>query len=188
MFSVRGELLQRVHLRLVEISPASQLQPRIADRTDRDALELIDWVADRVEHVANLPVPSFVDGDVDGRVTIAATRQQAYDACGHALSLDGDAAREPVEIVRVRNAQHPRLVNPGNAVPRVRQSRGEVAVIGQDQEPFGIKVQTADRIDILANSYQQIDNGRTSLWIRTRCHISPWLVQEEITMPLGHGD
>ena len=130
---VRGEFFERFHLRLSEVPPAPKFQPRIADWTNRDAPELIDRVSDRVEHVPNLAISPFVDGDLQRGVPLATTRVQTHRGRRHALALDGDAAAEPIEIVRVGNAQHLRFVDTRDAVARMGQTSGEIAVIRQDQ-------------------------------------------------------
>ena len=55
---------------------------------------------------------------------------------------------EAIEIVRVRDAEHRRLVDPGDAVARVRQPRREVAVVHQQQQPFRFVVEPSDRVDV----------------------------------------
>ena len=72
-------------------------------------------------------------------------------------------AREPVEIVRVGHAEHARLVDARDAVARMRQPRREVAVVGQQQQAFGVEVEPPDRIDVLAHAAQQIDDRRPPL-------------------------
>src|SRR4029453_7814266 len=96
-----GDFVEQSHFALCQLPPPSELQLRIPDRTNRNALELIDRVADRVEHVPALAVSPFMDGDLQGGWGIAAARQQAPRACRHALSLAGDPARQSIEIVRV---------------------------------------------------------------------------------------
>ena len=69
-----------------------------------------------------------------------------------AAAVDRHAASQAIEIVGVGHAQHLGLVHARDTVARMRQARGEVAVVGQDQQPFGIEVEPADRIDVLADA------------------------------------
>ncbi len=61
--------------------------------------------------------------------------------------------RQPLDIVRVGHAEHVHFVD-----ARARRGsgwvsvRGELAVVGQQQQPFGIEVEPADRIDVLADA------------------------------------
>src|SRR5262249_34179735 len=68
------------------------------------------------------------------------------------------------------------------------QSCGEVAVIGQNQQTFGVEVESADRIHVLADISQEINHGRAALRIRARRDVSFRLVPQEIPMPFWPRD
>jgi len=72
-----GDLLEQFHLGIREVAPSPELQSGIVDRTDRNARELIDRVADGFEHVANLAVSPFVNGDLQRGVSVVAPRDQS---------------------------------------------------------------------------------------------------------------
>src|SRR4029453_6872616 len=101
------------------------------------------------------------------------------------LSLDGDTARQSIEIVRVGHAQDLSFVDARDAVTRMGESSGEVAVVREDQQPFGLEVESPNRIDVVAHTGQEIDHRRSPLWIRWGGDVAAWLVQEEIAMSLG---
>jgi hypothetical protein len=42
---------------------------------------------------------------------------------------------------------------------RMRQPRGEIAVVGEQQQALGVVVQPSDRIHIFPHASQQIDHG-----------------------------
>ena len=68
------------------------------------------------------------------------------------VSVDDDAARQAPQIVVVGHPEHARFVHARDAVARVRQAGGQVAVVGQQQQPFGIEVEPSDGIDVLADA------------------------------------
>ena len=61
-----------------------------------------------------------------------------------------------------------RLVGALDAVPRMRELRGEVAVVGEQQQALGVVVEPADRVDVLAHAAQQIDHRAAPLRIGPR--------------------
>ena len=90
-------------------------------------------MTDGVEHVADLAVSPFMNRDLKGRMTIAAARYEVDVRRRHPMSLDRHTAREPIEIVRIRNTQDLGFVYASDAVTRVRQPRGQLAVVGENE-------------------------------------------------------
>ena len=70
----------------------------------------------------------------------------------------------------------------------VRQVRRQLAVVGQEEQPFGLEIQTAHGIHVLAHAAQQIDDRRTPLRIRSRRQVTARLVQQEIAVMLDDLD
>src|SRR5262245_17963271 len=56
------------HFRGRQIAPSARFLARITNGPDGNASQLVDGMANGVEHVANLPVPPFVDRDLHGCV------------------------------------------------------------------------------------------------------------------------
>src|SRR5258708_5840604 len=52
-------------LLLIQLAPVADRDLLVHDRPDAHAAEAGDGVADRVEHPAHLPLPSFVQHDLD---------------------------------------------------------------------------------------------------------------------------
>ena len=48
------------------------------------------------------------------------------------------------------------------------EPRGEVAVVGEQQQPFAVVVEAADRVDVLAHAAEQVDHRAAPLRIRSR--------------------
>ena len=76
-------------------------------------------------------------------------------------SIDRDALGELRQIVLIGHSEDACFVDAGNAVARMRQSRGEIAIVGQDQEAFGFEIEPPHRIYVLAHTLDQVQHGRT---------------------------
>ena len=102
-----------------------------------------------------------------------------------APAVDHQATREPIEIVRVGDAEHPRFVHARDVVARMREPRRQIAVVGQQEQAFRIEVEPADRVDVLADAAQKVDDCRPLLRIRSRRHVTAGLVQQQIPVLLS---
>ena len=146
---------------------------------------MVDRVADRVAHLPHLPIPSFADRDDECRVVGFALRWQDLHLGGsRSPAVDHQTAGEPIEIVRVRHAEDARLVNADDAMAWVRQPRRQVAVIGEQQQPLRLVIEAAHRVDVLADTAQQIDDRRPPLRIGSGRHIPARLVQQQVAVVL----
>ena len=102
-------------------------------------------------------------------VALVASRfigSSATSAGAHPPAVDHHPALQPIEIVRVGDAEHLRLVHARDAVARMRQPRREVAVVHQQQQPFRFVVQPADRVDVLLDAAEQIEDRLPPLRVR----------------------
>ena len=184
-----GTLCSRVDFLGRQLPPVPELQ--LASRSGPIATrsQVFDRMADRLAHLPHLPVAPLVDGDRRsvGLTGLAAAVQLDLGR-RRAAAVDHDAAREPVEIVRVGHAEDARLVDARDAVARMGEPRRQVAVVGQQQQPFGVVVEPADRVDVLAHAAQQVEDRRPPLRIRARRDVAARLVQQEIAVVLGDLD
>ena len=157
-------------------------------------------MADGVAHVAHLAGPPFVDGDSQQRRVAAPAclgRVAPFGTCirragpfesadelhfrrSRAASFDHDAAREPIEVVRIRQAQHLCFVDTLDLVARMGERHGEIAVVGENQQTLGIVVEPPYRVDVLAYVLQQIQHRRPPLGIRSRGDVPGRLVEQKI--------
>ena len=174
---------QLLHLRLAQLPPMSELQPAVLNRPDRHAAQVRHRMADRVAHLPHLTVPPFAHRDAQ-----VAGAERLHVGRPGLLAVDDDAFLKAIEIVVVGHAEDPRLVHARHAVTRMGQLRGEVAVVGQDEQPFGIVVEASDRVDVVAHAPQQIDHRRPPLGIGPRRDVAARLVQQEVEAALGELD
>ena len=96
-----------------------------------------------------------------------------------AAAFERNAARQPIQVVRVGQSLHPHLVLPLDPVPWMREVRGQLAVAGEQEQAFGVVVEPSDRVDVLldATLRQQIDDRRPVLWIRAGGDVAARLVR-----------
>ena len=66
----------------------------------------------------------------------------------------------------------------------MRHALGELAVVGEDDQPLGIVVEPADRIEVAgdAGAATQIDDRRPPLRIRPRADDAARLVEQQIAL------
>ena len=142
---------------------------------------------DRIAHLANLSRAPFVDRNAErGGLSLRPARGKELDlGRARTTAVDDHPARQALEVVRIGNAEHFDLIDPLDLVARMGQGGGEVAVVGENQEPFGVEIEPADRIDVLPDTLQQIEDGAAMLRVRSRRNVVARFVQEEIAVVLG---
>ena len=141
----------RVYARARDVLRVAWDAPRVLTNVDGASVVLL---------AARLPPRVGARGAARGlgeRWTLDAARRavssdRALSAGLGPAAVDHDASPKPREIVLVGHAEHARLVDPLDAVARMRQPGRQVAVVGQEQETFGVEVEPADGIDVLADS------------------------------------
>jgi hypothetical protein len=67
-------------------------QACVLERTDRDTTQLIDRMADRIEHLAHLPVPTFGNRDAQRGLSIVVTGSHLHQRALRTTSVDGDTS------------------------------------------------------------------------------------------------
>ena len=158
-------------------------QPLIPNRTDAHPPQAHDLVAHDLAHVPHLTVPSFAQGDRQDRL-VAALQLGRETQIGRrrAASLEPHAPAQAIDRAIVGHASHAHFVLALDAVSRMRQPRGEVSVVRDEDETLRVEVQPADRIEIPANLLlrQEVHDGRPPLRIGARAHVAARLVQQEV--------
>jgi len=165
------------------------LETVVGNRADADTPELHDRVANRVAHLADLPVAPLVYHErqdaLRPRLRLVDPAEPHFGGRGPA-TVDRDAAREPVERVPIRHPSHADFVLARNAVTRMREARRQFAIAREDQETLRIVVEPPHRIDVIphAPACQEIDDRRPMLRIRPARDVAPRLVEEDVACAL----
>jgi hypothetical protein len=75
-----------------------------------------------------------------------------------------------------------RFVGAFDLVARMGKFCGKLAIIGEEDQPLRVVVQTSDGVYVLTDINQQINDGWTALRVRPGRHISFGLVEQDVTV------
>jgi hypothetical protein len=153
-------------------------QVLVRQEGDANALQLYHSLTDAFKHAPHLVVTPFDKGDFKPGFFILA--KGADLARLRPTAINGDACLELGDAVRVRAALQLHLVSARDGRRARHQEIRQIAIVGQDHQAGGVKVQPSHRIDALLDALHQGNNGRTALRIFDRGNISNGLVDQQI--------
>jgi hypothetical protein len=103
------------------------------------------------------------------------------DRCrGCPAAINQHTARKPAKVCVIGHTLHLRFVHAIDPMSRMHQARRKLAVVGQQQQSFGIEIESSHRINVLTRSGHKIQHRWTALRIETGGDKAPRLVQEKI--------
>jgi hypothetical protein len=115
--------------------PAPDLQRRILDWSDRDALQVRDRMADGFAHPSHLAVASLADRDDErGLLGVTPVRQQS-DVGRFSAPASMTSPRESRARSRSSGTPSTRASYPRDTMSRMYQARGQIAIIGESSNP-----------------------------------------------------
>jgi hypothetical protein len=154
-------------------------------RTEPCPAERDDRVADRLAHPTHLAVPPFAQRNLQTCVRFSTSLLNSADA--HAgrhrpAAVDDDAARQASKVAGVGLTQQAGIIDALEFVPRMADALGKIAIIREQQQPFRVVVEPADRIEVAFHpgSCEKVDDRLTPLRIRSRAHHATRLVHQEV--------
>jgi hypothetical protein len=156
-------------------------------------------VAHRLAHPPHLAIPPFADRDEQHAFTLRTPVESGFRRTSSFVqqhdirrqrppAIEGNAPPEPLDGVVVRNAGHVCFVRALDAMPRMREHRGQFAVVREEQQAFGVVVEAANRVDVLAHAGEEIDHRAAPLRIRPRRDVARRLVQQDVAQVLRRLD
>ena len=155
---------QQRHLCRRQIPPFTRSEAAVAERPDSGAPQFPDGVTDRFQHAPDLPVATLANGDDQDPLPIVRPPvQRDHVGTLRAAAVERNASTQLFERVVTRHARDAGFVGALDLVPRMRERCREVAVVGEQQQPFGVVIETANRVDVLAHAFQR------SITVRRRC-------------------
>jgi hypothetical protein len=154
------------------------------------ATNLLDVVADLLEHLTQLAVAAFNEDDfVPGVVALANLAnlggRSLHPAGTRSAALDSHARTEAVQLFVAWFTAHLYEVSLFHSGCGAREFVGEVAVVGDEQEAFAQVVQASDGVEPLAQLCEELHHGRAPLGIAHRGYKAPGLVEHEVSEALG---
>jgi len=168
-----------------------------------DAADFFNVVTDLLEHLAELPVATLGEGDLEPRVIAAANLHDlrgggddAIAAAGtdlvQAAAIDHDAAAELVDGFRRGDARDFDEVGFEDTGGGFREGVGEVAVVGHQEQALGEVIEAADGVE--ARKFEvgtrlllteEIGDGGTFLGIDEGGDEAARLVEHEVALRFG---
>jgi hypothetical protein len=147
-------------------------------------------MADRVEHLPDLPVASLANGDAQRRLSPwLSGRRKHFDLRRlRAPAVDRHAPRQAFDIVEIWRAEHPHFVDARHPVTGMGELRRQFAVVGQQEEPLRLEIESADRVDVFPDAAQQIHHRLTTVGVRTGGDVAARLVQQHVAVTLRQLD
>ncbi len=135
-------------------------------------------MADRRQHPAHLALAALMDHDPKGSMSMNGFEYIDISG-GRRAVLEQYPPAEPVEGRQPRRPLYQGKIGLGHSFARVEQPMGQNAVIGQEQQAGGLKIQAAYWKDPDIPGYQ-IDHARPSLRIPHGADVADGFVQHQI--------
>ncbi len=167
-----------LHLGRLELAPGAGLEPGERQPGVAAAVQADDRVPDRGEHALHLVRATLVQHELD-----AAWTEPAGAGRRGAAVVELDALAEPAERLVVRVALDLCLVGLLDAVARMGEPVREAAVVGQQERPGRVCVETPDGHDARL-ARDELDDGRPASRVAGGRHDARRLVEEHVREPL----
>ena len=163
----------RAHLLDLALGQFAELK-----RAERHADQARDREAEIAEHVAHLAVLALADRKGEPDVRALHAIESGFDGAV-ADAADGDAGAQGVELLLRHRAMRAHAIAAQPAGCRQFEYARERAVVGQEQQAFGVEVEPADADEARQVFGQALEDGRPALRVGMRRHQPARLVVEE---------
>src|SRR5262249_11571904 len=167
---------------LREKTPFPWLQLFILQESDTYSAELLDWMSNGLKHSADLLISALMQRDSKPRI-LAAFQLDDF-ASRKPFVVDIRASPKSIEVTRAGHAGNFDMVDLWNN-PRFRHGLRELAIVGENDQPLGTKVEAPDRVDTLFDfPFDILYDGWPTFRIARCGHNILGLVQQDINVPL----
>ena len=172
---------QGLYLLGSEFPPFTRFESPVSERPEFGSLQVLYGVPDGFAHAPDLPVAPFANSQPQQTVPVATAVVQENDISGQrSMSIERNSVPQPFDGFAIGHAGDARFIGTRDTVARVRESRRQLAIIGQQQQAFRVVVEASDRVDVVAHSRQKIQNGPPPLGIGSRRDVAGCFVQEDV--------
>jgi hypothetical protein len=141
------------------------------------AAKVLHRMANSPEHQLHLAFASLMDGEPHQAVPSSAVYGCDHRWCCHP-PLEQNSPPESVEGGKRWVAMDQCLVGFVNHIAGMLDPLGEVAVVGQQEGPFGVEIEAANRENAGRDLWQKRDNRRSPLWVGESGDIAGRFVKE----------
>src|SRR4029453_15318077 len=101
---------------------------------------------------------AFSQADLEPRLVRQGLQAPHAARHDHAL-FEANTAAEPAERPGVRGAVPLDVIHPLDAAPGMEEAVGQGAIVGQQEQPAALEIESADRIDPLAQLGEEVPAG-----------------------------
>lgn len=174
------QVAQRVELLLIELAGITDPQVVKREGRKRDALELVDLVAERLDHAVDLAVLALVDRDAEPGVLALAGQDLDLGWHGGGAVVKHDALAQRIDLAAIELAVDLDVVGLGHVAAWREQAGGQLAIVGEQQHAFGIEVEPTDRLDRHGQVRQVVHHRRASAIVGHGCDAGLGLIEQDI--------
>jgi len=165
-----------------QFPPCTELDAGHHQRTDPHAAKPFDRDADCIHHPPNEVVQSLMHDDFDDQTFIRFTND-ADLLRNDALAFDHDSIPQALQGVIGRPGECKNLIFLVEFIAWMHHTIGDITVIRQEQQSFGIAIEPPDRIDTLWNRHE-IHHCPSITLILDGCDVAPRFVHEDVARTL----
>ena len=148
------------------------------ERTERHPDQTIHLQPERAQHVSDLAVLALAHRERDPDVRALHAVERRFDRAV-VDAVDRDAVLEFIELVLRHLAEGAHAVAPQPAGRRQLQRTGEPAVVGEQQQSFGVQVEPADADQPRQAFGQRAEDGRAAVRVSRGGDQPTRLVEQE---------
>ena len=141
-----GRLKKALDLAWFQLAMLAGREAAIVDVTDPNAAEFHYRVADRIEHSPDLLVFAFAENDFVPVVTgFPRALDQTNSGRRGSRLAKSDPATQALDLIFAGRALHFCVIDLLD-FSTLRQKVRQLAIVGENDQPFGVEVETADRM------------------------------------------
>lgn len=136
----------------------------VPDWADCSAYQTLRRMTDDVEHPSDFAIPTFNHDDLDQRSVLARLIDEAGRQSTRRTVLQIDAAGQSAQGPVGGNADNEGGVRLGDPVARVGNPVGEITVVGDEDQAFGVRIEPPHRVEALV-TVDEVDHRASSMGI-----------------------
>jgi len=139
-------IAERVELQLRQLASVADAELVKRQVRERHPLELVDLVAERLDHPMDLAMLAFMDRDAEPRVLALAGKDLDLGRHRGGAIIERDAIPQRLDVLALELAVNLDVIRLGDVIAGREQPCRELAIVGQEQHAFGVEVEAADRL------------------------------------------
>ncbi len=171
-----------------EMSPLANREASRSHGANRDSIQAHHLVTELREHPPDLAVLPFRQGHLDHGgvplVPVLATDESCCSRPGFPFGKP-DTLNKAVQYFGPRLPSDEDLVDLFDAKFGMGQPIREVTIVGQQDQPRALLVESSNRVDPLRKIGDQVNHPRTSGWVVISCEVALRFVDREVDGPLA---